>query len=322
MGFIALVLTLVLEQLRPLPAQTTLGSVVEAMADGAEREMNAGQRRHGLYAWLLLVGGLTLLVGLLYGLAKYFNVLLALGVNVAVLYLTMGFRQFSHPFTEIQVALGAGDVEAARRVLTQWKREEDPAFDAHDLPVEDVVRQAMERGVLLAHRHVFGVLFWFVLLPGPMGPVMYRLAEYVARRWNRPPRNGVTPDRFGDFAQRALQWIDWLPARMTALGFAIVGDFEATIYCWRQVARKFVASGGVPAPDSRLVLLAAAGGALGTRLMTAAEAASVFDEPGNEGAGLAEPDPNRLRSGVGLVWRALILWLVLLLLLSLAGSLA
>jgi adenosylcobinamide-phosphate synthase len=319
MGFIALVLTLVLEQLRPLPAQTTLGSVVEAMADGAEREMNAGRRRHGLFAWLLLVGGLTLLVGVVYGLAKYFNVLLALGVNVVVLYLTMGFRQFSHPFTEIQVALGAGDLEAARRVLTQWKREEDPAFDAHDLPVEEVVRQAMERGVLLAHRHVFGVLFWFVLLPGPMGPVMYRLAEYVARRWNRPPHNGLAPDRFGEFAHRAFQWIDWLPARMTALGFAIVGDFEATIYCWRQVVRKFMASAGVPAPDSRLVILATAGGALGTRLMTAAEAASVFDEPGNEGAGLAEPDPNRLRSGVGLVWRALILWLVLLLLLSLAG---
>lgn len=322
MGFIALVLTLVLEQLRPVPALTTLGSVVEAMADGAEREMNAGQWRHGLYAWLLLVGGLTLVVGLIYGLAKYFNVLAALGVNVAVLYLTMGFRQFSHPFTEIQVALGAGDVDGARRVLTQWKREEDPTFDAHDLPVEDVVRQAMERGVLLAHRHVFAVLFWFVLLSGPMGPVMYRLAEYVARRWNRPPRDGVTPDLFGDFAHRALQWIDWLPARMTALGFAIVGDFEATIYCWRQVARKFVASGSVPAPDSRLVLLAAAGGALDTRLMTAAEVAGVFDEPGNEGAGLAEPDPNRLRSGVGLVWRALILWLVLLLLLSLAGWLA
>ncbi len=319
MGFIALVLTLILEQLRPLPAQTTLGSVVEAMADGAEREMNAGRRRHGFYAWLLLVGGLALLVGLVYGLAKYFNVFLALGVNVVVLYLTMGFRQFSHPFTEIQVALGAGDVAAARKVLTQWKREDDPAYDAQDLPVEEVVRQAMERGVLLAHRHVFGVLFWFVLLPGPMGPVMYRLAEYVARRWNRPPPNGQAPDRFGSFAHRAFQWIDWLPARMTALGFAIVGDFEATLYCWRQVARKFVAAGGVPAPDSRLVILAAGSGALGTRMMTTAEAASVFDEPGNEGAGLAEPDPGRLSSGVGLVWRALILWLVLLLLLSLAG---
>ena len=63
----------------------------------------------------------------------------------------------------------------------------------------------MERGVLLAHRHVFAVLFWFVLLPGPIGPVLYRLAEYVARRWNRPRTDALPPDRFGDFAHRAFK---------------------------------------------------------------------------------------------------------------------
>lgn len=319
MDFIALVVTFLLEQLRPLPARGALAGVIEAATDGAERELNAGRRRHGLLAWLLLVGGTTVLAGALYFIARSFGVLPGLVVNIAVLYLTLGFRQFSHPFTEIQLALSAGDVDGARRVLTEWKRAADPAFDAHDLAVEEVVRQAMERGVLLAHRHVFGVLFWFVLLPGPMGPVLYRLADYVARRWNRPPPNGVLPDRFGDFARRAFLWIDWIPARLTALGFAIVGDFEATLYCWRQVTRKSEAIAGVPTPESRLLILAAAGGALGMRMLPATEAASLFDEPGNEGAGLAEPDPSRLRSGVGLVWRALLLWLALLLLLSVAG---
>mgnify|MGYP006189170317 CR=1 FL=1 len=54
-------------------------------------------------------------------------------------------------------------------------------------------------------------------------------------------------------------------------------------------------------------------------LLPAADAAALFDEPGNEGAGLAEPEPNRLRFGVGLVWRAVVLWLALLLLMQLAG---
>jgi hypothetical protein len=53
-----------------------------------------------------------------------------------------------------------------------------------------------------------------------------------------------------------------------------------------------------------------------------AEAATVFDEVGNEGAGLAEPRPAALRAVVGLVWRALLLWLTLLLLLTLASWLA
>ena len=49
------------------------------------------------------------------------------------------------------------------------------------------MRQAIEHGLLLSQRHVFGVFFWFVVLPGPIGAVVYRLAEHVSRAWNRPP---------------------------------------------------------------------------------------------------------------------------------------
>ena len=176
-------------------------------------------------------------------------------------------------------------------------------------------------GILLAQRHVFGVVFWFVVLPGPMGAVVYRLADHVSRVWIRPPPSGTPPDRFGDFARRAFAWIDWIPARLTSLGFAIVGDFEGAIYCWRQVARQAPVD-ALPAPDSRTLILAAASGALGLRLMPMAEAVKHFDEAGNEGAGLAEPTVAALRSVVGLVWRAMLLWLVLLLALTLANWLA
>jgi adenosylcobinamide-phosphate synthase len=318
MGFVALILTLLLEQLRPLPARSALSAAVESVADGAERNLNAGRRRHGMYAWLLVVAGGTLAAGAVYAVAWQLSVFVALAVNVVALYATMGFRQFSHPITQIQIALDAGDLDGARRALTQWRKHDDPSFDASAMPVEEVVRVTMERGIVLSHRHVFGVFFWFVLLPGPMGPVLYRAADYVARRWNRQSATGAPPDRFGVFAQRAFAWIDWLPTRLTALGFAIVGDFEGAIYCWRQAGRQSPPA-ELPGPDGRTLLLAAASGALGVRLMTAPESARLFDEPGQEGAGLAEPEPRRLQSGIGLVWRALILWLVLLLLLTLAG---
>ena len=322
MGFVALIFTLLLEQLRPLPARSALAAAAESVADGAERNLNAGRRRHGMYAWLLVVVGSTLLAAAVHVAVLQVSVFAALAVNVVALYLTMGFRQFSHPITEIQIALNAGDLDGARRALTQWRRNEDPAFDAADMPIDELVRLTMERGVMLAHRHVFGVFFWFVLLPGPTGPVLYRAADYVARRWNRPATAGAPVDRFGVFAQRAFAWIDWLPTRMTALGFAVVGDFEGAIYCWRQAVRASAAVAGLPSPDGRSLLLSATSGALGVRVLTAPEAARVFDEPGQEGAGLAEPEPRRLQSGIGLVWRALILWLILLLLLSLAGWLA
>jgi cobalamin biosynthesis protein CobD/CbiB len=159
------------------------------------------------------------------------------------------------------------------------------------------------------------VFFWFVVLPGPMGPVLYRLADYVARRWNRRMSAPLPADEFGRFARTAFAWIDWLPARMTAIGFAIVGDFEGAVYCWRKVK----GVGGFPGVESRAIVLGAASGALGTRIMTASECAHYFDEPGHEGAGLREPDANTPRAVVGLAWRGTILWLAVLLALTLAG---
>jgi adenosylcobinamide-phosphate synthase len=260
-------------------------------------------------------------VGAAFSVAYSISALLGLVVNVVVLFFTLGFRQFSHRGTEIQIAIANGDLAAARRELTAWKQQTDPAYTAADLDQDEVVRQTIEHGLLLAQRHVFGVFFWFVLLPGPVGAVFYRLAEHVARVWNRPPPAGTPPDQFGDFARRAFAWIDWAPARLTALGFAVVGDFEGSIYCWRQVSRR-PSDDGMPSPDSRTLILAAASGAVGLRLMPAAEAARHFDEAGNEGAGLAEPSAPALRAVVGLVWRTLLLWLVLLLLLTLAARFA
>lgn len=320
MGWIALVLTLVLEQFRPLPVQGTMSSIAATVADSAEQNMNAGRRRHGVYAWLLIVGGAGLATGLLYAAALWLSPVAALVLNVLVLYVTLGFRQFSHRFTEIQIALDHGDLAAARRELTEWKRHAEEGYSAADLSAAEVVRQAIEYGLLLSHKHVFGVLFWFVLLPGPVGPVVYRVAEYLARRWNRPPSPTLPPDRFGEFAAHALAWIEWLPARLTALGFAIVGDFEGAVYCWRRaVAAGTGARPGWPDPDTRTLLLCAASGAIGVRVMSAAESARYLDEAGNEGGGLAEPEVRTLRTVVGLVWRALLLWLLLLLLLTIVA---
>lgn len=321
MGWLSLVITLLLEQVRPLPAGNPVYGAVRQVSGWAERNLNAGRRRHGVYAWLLVVVGLALLAGAAYSVAVSIHPVLGLAVNVAVLFLALGFRQFSHRGTEIQIALANGDLNAARNELTAWKAQSEPGYTAADLSQEEVVRQAIEHGLLLSQRHVFGVFFWFLVLPGPMGAVIYRVAEHLARVWNRPPPGSAPPDRFGDFARRAYAWIDWIPARLTALGFAIVGDFEGAIYCWRQVARQAPAD-GLPSPDSRTLILAAASGALGLRLMPAAEAVRHFDEVGNEGAGLAEPNVPALRAVVGLVWRSMLLWLVLLLALTLAHWLA
>lgn len=314
MALFSLIITLLVEQLRALPARNPVYSVLAAWVHAAPRDLNAGRRRHGLMAWLLLVLGPTLAVAVVFLLLAQISWLFALAFNVLVLYFTLGFRQFSHPATEIQIALANGDLNGARRELAAWRREEDPSYNPADLSVNELVRESVEHGLMLAQRHVFGVLLWFILLPGASGAVFYRMATYVAREWNRDPEGVAVPDRFGEFARRAAAWIDWLPARMTALGFAVVGDFEGGLYCWRQVSRR-PGEEGMPSPDSRTLILGTASGALGVRLMPAAEYGQHFDESDD---GLAEPDPQTLRSVVGLVWRSMLLWLALLALITVA----
>jgi adenosylcobinamide-phosphate synthase len=317
MAWLALLATLVLEQTVALPANNPVHALAVALSDSAARHLNAGRPRHGVYAWVALVGGVVAVTAAAFYAARSIHWIVALVMDVAVLYFAFGFRQFSHPLTRIQAALEGGDVNAARQLLIELKRRTDPGFRAGDLSPGEIARQAIDIGLLEAHRHVFGVLFWFVVLPGPIGAVMYRLAEFVARSWNPRPAPGsaaLPADHFGSFAAAAFPIIDWVPARLTALGFAIVGDFEGAVYCWRRIN---AAAHSQPV-SSRTLILGAAGGALGFRVLTESESTRLFDEPGQEGAGLSEPDPRAMRSAVGLVWRALVLWMILLLLLTAA----
>ena len=77
--------------------------------------------------------------------------------NVIIVYLTLGFRRYSHYFTSIQAALSAGDEEAARRHLGDWINKDCSSYDMTD------ARGAVERSLIASHRNVFGVFFWFFM---------------------------------------------------------------------------------------------------------------------------------------------------------------
>jgi adenosylcobinamide-phosphate synthase len=147
------------------------------------------------------------------------------------------------------------------------------------------------------------------------------VAEYLARAWSEPEH--MKSEAFGHFAVQAYYWIDWVPARLTAAAFAIVGNFEDSVYAWRNFARRWQ-------NETTGIILSAGGGAMGIRLGTPQENATSLllgvDEVTIDAAGAAEaetlpgeePTIRALQSTVGLVWRALLLWMLLLLLLSLA----
>ena len=303
MSLLSLIAVFLIEQLQPLDYRRIVADPVGAWADLVESRFNAGAVRHGALAWCVAVLVPVILIAIAYWVLHALNPLLGWVLNVGVLYVTMGFRQFSHHYTEIQLALRMGDLERARQLLAEWQ-----GISTYGLGAEDIARLSIEGALAASHRHVFAVVFWFVLLPGPCGALLYRLASIVHQRWN--VESEVRQTDFSTFSRRVFGMIEWLPSRATAAAFAIVGDFEDAVYCWRTQPAQW--------PDRDLgIVLAAGAGALGVQLgRPVIEGAEVSDRAE---LGLGDPaDVDFMQSAVGLVWRATVLWMLLLFLLGLA----
>ncbi len=313
MTFFSILCALLIEQLKPLRADNQVYGGIKGLAMRIEGWFNAGEPKNGRMGWFLMMAILVLPVALVYWVLQYFGlVFLAFAWNVAIVYLTLGFRHYSHYFTSIQLALNNGDEAAARALLAEWARIDTVGMDA-----TEIARIAVEKSLITTHRSVFGVFFWFLMPAGPACAVLYRVSEYLARAWNEPEH--MRNEAFGQFAAKAFYWIDWIPVRLTAIAFAVVGNFEDAIYAWRNFANRW-------ADESRGIILAAGGGAMGVRLGTPNENAPQLlpvdaalvdlSDADTDMLPGEEPSLRALQSTVGLVWRALILWMILLLLLS------
>ncbi len=317
MTFFSILCALLIEQLKPLRADNPIYLAVKALALRVESWCNAGEPQHGRLGWWVTVLALMIPTALVYWICLKVSIFAALGWNILIVYLTLGFRHYSHYFTSIQLALHSGDEETARQLLAEWTRS-----DTSGLDTSEIVRIAVEKSLITTHRNVFGVFFWFLMPVGPACAVMYRVAEHLSRAWNEP--HHMKNEAFGDYAARIFYLIDWIPSRLTAIAFAVVGNFEDAIYAWRNFAHRWK-------NESEGIILASGGGAIGVRLGSPEENAVVLPMD----AALvdsAAPEPEiipgepasirSLQSAVGLVWRALLLWMFLLLILSMAVWLA
>ena len=328
MSFFAVLLALLVEQLKPLPRDNWVHERLKAWVGWTGRTFDAGSNRHAWVVWAVAVIVPALAVFVVWRLLVQTNVLLGLAADIAVLYVTLGFRQFSHYFTDIRQALERGDEDESRRLLGEWLH-----LDASELPRTEVLRHVVEHALLAAHRHVFGVFFWFVagaaIGLGPAGAVLYRMAEFAVRYWSYRQRALDAPanDRLLDAGRAAFARIDQVPARLTAFGFAVVGNFEEAINVWRSDA-------GLWRHANEGVILAAAAGAVGVQLggdaapgITPDRSRSFSGGPDADVSGSGGSTPGvplqtaHLQSLVGLVWRSVVLWMLLLALLTLANVL-
>lgn len=320
MSFLAVLFALLFEQVRPLSNDNLVHGGFRVWTRWIKHSLDAGQAMHGILVWLGAVAVPVAMVGGIHVLLSHYSLILTFVWAVLVLYFTLGFRQFSHHFTQIRQALELGDERSARAGFAAWKR-----VPMDSIPPTGLVRHVLAHAAMSAHRHVLGVLvcfvFFWALGLGPMGAVLYRLADYfaVACRFDSPELPSSVPVK--TTAEKAWHWINHLPSRATAIAFAVVGNFEEAVASWREDAATFRDSN-----DG--VVLAATAGALNVRFGERGMSPKPIPEDPMATMGFysraqanvsgREPQLAHLASLVGLVWRGVVLWMLLLALLTLA----
>lgn len=206
----------------PLAGFGRLAVLAEGVLYGARRPPPAWLRLAGLLAWTGLVIPLVLLVWWLSTLAW-----LHYALEVILLYLALGAQSLGQHARLVAHALQQGRLPAARQQVGMMV-----SRDTAELDETAVIRAAIESVLENGCDAVFGALFWFVLLGAP-GVVLYRLANTLDAMW------GYRNERyryFGWAAARLDDALNWVPARLTALTYIIVGRSRQGWRCWRQQA--------------------------------------------------------------------------------------
>lgn len=151
-------------------------------------------------------------------------------VAVVVLFFSLGPKDIGEQVDDYCQALEADDAEALERAAK--------ALLEHDVPEDatERIRQVEAAVCVQANNRLFAVIFWFVLL-GPLGAWAYRVTDLIRRRavFNDVRDEGEPGDDSPVVGAAASLhgWLAWIPARLTALGYALAGSFDQAVAAWR-----------------------------------------------------------------------------------------
>lgn len=256
-----------------------------AMRSGAPGHA-VGNRLRGLLAWCLLVLPPVALA--------WWLVRLPYGwiVDILLLWFALGANSLAEHAHAIARPLASGNLDEARRAVGRIVSRETSTLDE-----EGVARAAVESVLENGADAVFAALFWFALAGGP-GALAYRLANTLDGMW------GYRDDRrryFGWAAARLDDLLNLIPARLTALTYALLGRTARAFACWRAQAPAWSSPNAGP-------VMAAGAGSLGVRLGGAA----IYHGQVEERPPLGEariPNADDIERALTLVRRGVWLWL-------------
>ena len=247
MSFLALLIAVVAETLLPDGLFDRARGYVNRLSQEFELDFVAfGVPAFAYLQWLCPVFIWLMITYLLNHFLFAWSVFLSGAFSVALLLYGLRFRHFAVVFTNLQLFLNQGDFFRAKDNLLIWIK----SFGEVEPPIHNagqVIFNAIVHGAERALRQFFSLIFWFLLVPGPFGVVlyltvcwcvarekekwMYALATEpfsLAQLWESERMHALFSPRF------ALYVMEWFPARLLALCIGVFGQYEDMVLAWRQ----------------------------------------------------------------------------------------
>lgn len=265
------------------------------LANRLEQRFNpsgGGWRSHGVSAWCLAVLPFTLLTWLL---VQWTAV--GWAVEILALYFALGLRSLGEHAQPVAQALRLGNLPLARERVG-WMVSRNTA----ELDAAGVARAGTESVLENGSDAVFAALFWFVVAGAP-GVVLYRLSNTLDAMWGY--RNERF-ERFGWAAAKIDDLLNYIPARLVALTYALLGHTATALRCWRRQAPQWDSPNAGP-------VMAAGAGSLQVSLGGAAVYQGELHVRPQLGEG-PEPQARDIERAMNRVWGGVLLWLAVLLL--------
>ncbi len=271
----------------PLVGFGWLSDLVERSFYGSENVTPRGRKLRGVIALMLMLVPFTAIAAALAAL-PYVGMVFSL----LMLYFAIGHRSLHDHARPIATALQDGDDAKARHLTSHLVSRDSAAINPPGAATESVLENGNDG--------VFGALFWFIVAGGA-GAILYRLANTLDAMWGYRSERYVA---FGWGAARFDDLLNYFPARLTALTYALLGNSRRALHCWRTQAPDWESPNAGP-------VMAAGAGALNLMMGGPARYRGEWHQRPVLGAGIPAVVGD-IERALTLVRHGVFLWLVVL----------
>ncbi len=277
--FAALLLDFWLGELRRFHPLVGFGN----LAKKTEHWLYADSTLHGLIAVLLL---LVPLIVVMQSLPWHWT------LDILLLYFAVGWKSLGVHAKRVQSALIANNLPDARHQVDMLV-----SRDTTQLEQGDIAKATIESVLKNGNDAVFATIFWFVVAGAP-GAIAYRLVNTLDAMWGY--RN-ARYQNFGWAAARLDDALNYIPARLTALSYAVTGQRQSALRCWKTQGASWKSPNAGP-------VIAAGAGSLGVSLGGTARYHGKLEQRPILGEG-RDPDAHDIDRAIVLIQRVIVLWL-------------